>query len=300
MLRLGLIGAGRWGRNYIRTVAAMADARLALLASRNPESAGLVPGDCPVLADWRELLDPGALDGVIIATPPGLHAEMASAAIEAGLPVLVEKPLTMDVAQARALRGLALDRGVLAMVGHTHLFNPAYRALKAMRPQFGRILEIRGEAGNFGPYRTDVPVLWDWGPHDVAMCIDLVGEVPLRAASTLQERRAVEGGVGETIGVDLGFHGGIRALLRLSNIAPRCRRLTVTCERGSLAYDDLAAQKLVVVDGGGARAIETAQGLPLGIAVSEFAGAIAAGSRDPGSLELGVRVVEVLADCARG
>lgn len=297
-LRLGLIGAGRWGRNYVRTVASLPEVRLARLASRNPDSAMLVPADCAIFADWRELLDPRALDGVIVATPPRLHAEMASRAIDAGLPVLVEKPLTMNVAQARSVRDRARERGVLAMVGHVHLFSPAYRTLKSIQPRYGEIREIRGEAGNHGPYRPDVPVLWDWGAHDVAMCLDLVGAVPLRTGATVLERRSVEHGIGETVGVELAFPNGAGASLRLSNLTERRRRFAVACERGLLVYDDLAAQKLVVTEGGSGRAIEIADDLPLGVAVSEFAGAIAARSRDTTSLELGVRVVEVLAACA--
>lgn len=299
-LRLGLIGAGRWGRNYITTVASLPQVRLARLASRNPMSVRLVPPECDVVTDWRELLDPRVLDGVIVATPPGLHADMASGAIDAGLPVLVEKPFTLDVAQARSLRDRAAARGVLVMVGHTHLFHPAYRALKAMQPQFGRIREIHGDASSLGPYRLEVPVLWDWGAHDVAMCLDLVGTVPNRAGSALLERRSVEGGIGETVRVELAFPNGPVAELRLSNLAHRCRRFAVGCERALLVYDDLAARKLVVTEGERARAIEVADDLPLSVEVSEFARAIAGHSRDTTSVDLGVKVVETLAACEAG
>lgn len=298
-LRLGLIGAGRWGRNYVRTVASLPQVRLARLASRNPESARLVPADCAIFADWRELLDPRALDGVIVATPPRLHAEMAWRAIDAGLPVLVEKPFTLNVAQARSVRDRAVARGVLVMVGHTQLYHPAYRALKSMQPQYGRIREIRAEAGNLGPYRPDVSVLWDWGAHDVAMCLDLVGAMPSRAGATVVERKSVEDGIGETVEVEFAFPDGASASLRLSNLTQKRRRFAVACERALLVYDDLAAQKLVVTEGGGGRAIGIADDLPLGIAVSEFAEAIAARSRNTTSVELGVRVVEVLAACAQ-
>ncbi|OFW27872.1 MAG: hypothetical protein A3H97_16540 [Acidobacteria bacterium RIFCSPLOWO2_02_FULL_65_29] len=297
-LRLGLIGAGRWGRNYIRTVASLPEVRLVRLASRNPDGAMPVPADCAIFADWRELLDPRALDGVIVATPPRLHAEMASRAIDAGLPVLVEKPLTMDVAEAHSLRDHARELGVFAMVDHVHLFSPAYRMLKSIQPRYGAIRAIHGEAGNYGPYRPDVPVLWDWGAHDVAMCLDLVGAMPTRTGATVLERKSLEGGIGETIRVELAFPNGAGASLRLSNLMQKCRRFAVACERASLVYDDLAAQKLVVTEGGSGRAIEIGDDLPLGIAVSEFAEAIAARSRDTTSLELGVRVVEVLAACA--
>ena len=70
------------------------------------------------------------------------------------------------------------------------------------------------------------------------------------------------------------------------------------CEEGVLVYDDLAAQKLIVTEGGGERAIEIAADPPLSVALHEFAVAIAARSRDLAGLELGVRAVEVLASCA--
>lgn len=298
MLRLGLVGAGRWGRSFIRTLGAARDARLAGLASRNPQSAALVPAGCRITADWRELLDPAVVDGVIIATPPRLHAQMACAAIEAGLPVLVEKPLTLDVAEARSIRDLAAARGALVMVGHTHLFHPAYRALKAMQPGYGPVREIRAEAGNHGPFRPDVPVLWDWGAHDVAMCLDLLGAMPGDVDAAVLERRELEEGIAETVRIRLSFAQGTVAELRMSNQAPRRRRFEVACERATLAYDDLAAAKLVVTERGASRPVEIAPDLPLAVEVAEFAAAIAAGSRDASQLDLGVRVVETLAACS--
>ncbi len=297
-LRLGLIGAGRWGRNYIRTIGALPGMRLARLASRSPDSAPLVPAGCQIFAGWRDLLDPRVIDGIIIATPPALHAEMALAAIDLGLPVLVEKPLTLNVAEAHAVLARARERGVLVMVGHTHLFHPAYRAVKSMQPRYGRIHAIVGEASNRGPYRPDVSVLWDWGAHDVAMCLDLLGAPPKRAAVTILEHRPVEGGIGESVQLELAFANGVSASLRLSNLSEKRRRLAVQCERGLLVYDDLAAQKLIVTEGTSEQAIGIADDPPLSVAVREFAAATAARSRDLAGLELGTMVVEVLASCA--
>ena len=298
-LRLGLLGGGRWGRNYIRTIAASADVRLARLASRNPDSVNLVPPDCVIFADWREMLDARALDGVIVATPPGLHAEMALRVIDAGLPVLIEKPLTMSATQAHAVLQQARERGVLAMVGHLHLFGPAYRMLKSMQAAYGAIRAIRGDAGNQGPYRPDVPILWDWGAHDIAMCLDLYGTRPVRVDATLVETRKVENGIGESVAVELAFANDATASLRWSNLTDRRRRLEVECDRATLVYDDQAMQKLVVCDSGRDHAIAIAADFPLNVLVSEFAAAIVAHKCDLSSLELGVAVVEVLAACAQ-
>lgn len=306
MINLGLIGAGRWGRNYIKTIAALDGVRLARLASRNPESAGLVDAGCVISADWHALLDAGDLDGVIIATPPALHAAMTAAAIAARVPVLVEKPLTMDIAGARQLLDQSRAQRSLVMVEHTHLFHPAFEELCRQRPDLGAIRAIRGEAGNHGPYRADVPVLWDWGPHDVAMCIALTGKIPRAKAAACDERRMVGDGVGETVRLELDWGDGVAAEIRLSNIADRRRCFTVFCERGVLVYDDLAQDKLVIhpaqegtaMPEGRGRAVAIPAEFPLTRAVRAFVGAIAAGQSEHPSLALGVDVVDVLAGCA--
>ena len=303
-LRLGLIGAGRWGRNYIKTLAALEGVRLARLASRNSDSAALVDSGCIISTDWRELIACGDLDGVIIATPPALHAEMARAAVAAGLPVLVEKPLTLSLAEAQDLRDFVAARAGYAMVGHTHLFHPAYRALKRIAPQYGAVRAIWAEAGNHGPFRPEVPVLWDWGAHDIAMCLDLLGALPAHSNARLVERRQLDEGVGEIVELHLDFPGGIPADIRVGNILPRQRRFTVQCATATLVYDDLVSEKLVVIPSGSGHSavcpIDVAPDLPLSVVVREFATAIANRSRDLSGLDLGVRVVKELAACAEG
>jgi len=292
-LRLGLAGAGRWGRNYIRTIAGLPEARLARVASSNPQTAALLPAGCRIVGHWRELIDPSQVDGVIIATSPASHAEIARAAILAGIPALIEKPLALSAAEARAIRDLAAARRVFALVEHTHLFSPAFRALKALVPRYGGAREIRSQAGNHGPYRPDVSVLWDWGPHDVAMCLDLMQEVPASAVCTVHDKSPKDGGTAETVTIALSFPSGVQAQILLSNSKDKTRRFSVRCADAELVYDDQSAQKLCV-DG---RPVQVARDLPLTVAVQEFAAAIASGGRDEGALDLGVRVVEVLETC---
>ena len=306
-VRLGLIGAGRWGRNYIRTIAGLEGVRLAGVASRNPETASLVPSGCAVSADWRELLSGKDIDGVVIATPPRQHAEMVRAAIAAKLPALVEKPLTLDLAEAIALRDAAVSSAGFFMVGHTHLFHPAYRALKALAPEFGPVCAIRGEAGNFGPYRPDTPALWDWGPHDVALCLDLMGVMPEQARSRVSERRQVEGGVGETIELSLTFPGSIAAELRFGNLMPKRRWFAAHLEKAVLVYDDLAPAKLTRYAPTRAHTAPAGEGFPVDIpaelpltnVVKAFEAAIRSGARDRAPMEFGVRVVDVLSRSLR-
>ena len=148
-VRLCLLGAGRWGQRYIDTIGASTGVALTALASRNPSAAAFVPQDCHIFTDWREAIRAEDVDAVIVATPPALHTEMALAAIAAGRPVLIEKPLTLSLAEARAVRDAARGNHILASVGHIHLHNGGYLALKKHLPEIGRLLHIRSEAGNW-------------------------------------------------------------------------------------------------------------------------------------------------------
>ena len=282
LLRLGLIGAGPWGRNYIRTLAGCSGVRLARVASRNPQTAALVPRDCAVTPNWRTVVAAKDLHGVIVAAPPASHAEMVLAAIETGIPVLVEKPLALDIASAERIVALASERRVLVMVDHVHLFHPGYRALKR-EAAGGRVLAIRSHAGDLGPYRPDVSVLWDWGPHDVAMCIDLLSREPETVDAKLLERRPVGAQTGERLRLLLHFSGQVTATIEVSTLDAHHRTFDVQLDLRTLRYD-------------GEAPVAPAD-LPLTRAVTEFAEAVAAGSSSLESVQLGAAVVRTLARC---
>lgn len=292
-VRLGLVGAGRWGRIYIRTLAGRNDCRIARLASSNPESAALVPEGCVVSPHWRKLITAKDLDGLIVATPPTTHATIVLAAMRAGLPVLVEKPLTMDLAEAETLLAEARNLGALVRVDHIHLYSPAFRELLRQVALSGPIRAVRAQAGNAGPHRPDTPVLWDWGSHDIAMMLALAGP-PVSAAATRLERREVEeGGIGEVLRLDLTYPG-FAAEIVVGTLLEKCRRFEVECRDAVLIYDDVGPHKLTR-DG---KPVTVESLLPLSVAVGEFAAAIRSDERGLEQLELGTEVVRLLSALA--
>jgi predicted dehydrogenase len=305
-VRLALIGAGRWGRNTIRTIAGLPGAALVRLASSNPESHALVPPHCGVDSDWRSVIAAPEVEAVIIATPPATHAEITLAAIAMGKAVLVEKPLTLDLAEAEAIAAAARASGVMVWVEHTQLFNPAWDALKAALPAIGPILAIRSEAGNHGPYRPGgVPMLWDWGAHDVSMALDLMGRDPDTASAAWSACGEKDGGEAGDVTLALAF-GAVGARIRLCNTTDKCRRFAVHGKEGVLVFDDLAQEKLTLhpaVPGfgwpsGRGMARTVAAEMPLSRAVRLFAKAVRHPAPGPSPLELGVRVVRVLGACS--
>lgn len=282
-LRLAVLGAGRWGRNYIRTIAQIPGAALSCVASKNPETAKLVPAGCRVVADWREALP--LCEAVVVATPSSTHAEVALAALSAGKPVLLEKPAAMSAADARKILEEARRRKLHVLVDHILLFHPAYALLKARAAAAGKLSALESVGGNAGPYREDADGLWDYGPHDVAAALDLTGEDPSRVAA---ERAA------ENFRLKLEFPSGTTAdILVGSKLASKQRRLAARCEKHLFVFDDLSNHKLTC-DG---HPVAVSAELPLTRCVEAFARNVRAGSTDVSSLELGVRVVAVLERC---
>ena len=295
-LRLGLIGAGRWGRIYIRTIAAMEDMALAAVASSNPETGALLPPGCRLLQDWGAMINLPEVEAVIVATPPRLHFTMAKAALEAGKPVLIEKPFTCNMAEAEGLAALSRRSSVPLMVEHTHLHAPAFRALTALLPGMGGLRSIHARTNAERPFRPDVPLLWDWGAHDIAMCLSLAG-MPSRCDARRLERRPWTAHA-ETIAFDLAWPGGRMADIVVSNIMePKQRLFEVICPAGRLVYDNLAASKLLRIGNGqAAEPIPVAATLPLTMALESFALALRE-PPDEAALELAVATVRVLSRC---
>lgn len=292
-IRLGLVGVGRWGSRYLDTLRQMAGIELACIATNRTYEP---PSGCRVVWQWRELVADPSLDGVIVATPPAVHAEIAQTALAAGRAVLVEKPVTLDSASALAVLESArrADRPVL--VGHIDLFHPAYRELKK---RAGVVTSLRGEWSGPGPVRPDVSTLWDYGPHAIGACLDLLGSSPTKVTARRVQRQATVDGWAELVALGLEHPGDVQAELLVGNAATsRTRRLEAKADGTTWTYDDDAASKLSAQQGSGpAAAIPVSETAPLTQLVADFAEAIGRGGFEPAILELAVEVVAVLERC---
>lgn len=300
-IRLGLLGAGRWGQRYIATIQNVDSVSLSAVFSRNPATQGLVPPGCVIESDWEKLAHAGNLDGIIVATPPATHCDIVCAALKAGVPVLVEKPLALSSEEAAKIAETSRATRRAVMVDHTHLFGPAFRALKAQVAAMGPIRSIEAEAGNNGPVRPDTTMLLDWAPHDIAMCLDLLGN---QAAMKYVLRHASPGdpaGHADDIEFGLEFPSNATARIRVSNIRKdKCRWFRVNCERGWAIYDDLAALKLRTGEAGDdvGRSVFLAPDMPLSVVVAEFAQLCRSGASSHPSLMQGVACVRLIEEIA--
>lgn len=245
MISVAVIGAGRWGSHIIATLASLPDVTIAAVGARAPEELTPLADRYPVTTDTDSLRRDYQLDAVFVATPGSTHAAVALPFIKEGIATFIEKPLTTTVADARVLQQAAQQSGALVVPGHIHLYNPAYQAAKALLPNIGRLRLLYFEGTNNGPFRDDLSALWDWGPHDVYLALDMVGTLPrhvqawgirtLRPATTLHDFTVMK----------LTFPDGLEAVSVTSwLLSQKQKKATVVGAKSTIVFDEAAPQKV--------------------------------------------------------
>jgi len=298
VIRLGLIGLGQWGRNYIHTIRSVPGVRLERIAAYSERPKPPVPG-VPYSSDWRELVHSANVDAVIIATPPHLHAEMARECLISGKPALIEKPLTLDLASAQETLALARKCKVTLLVNHIHLFNAAWHIFKSAVRQAGEVHRIETIAGRWGPFRPDVSVLWDWGPHDIAMCLDLLKASPKSIHVQQKDSQDTPDGHGETLTLELLFPSDISTSITVSNLyRDGQRKFTASTDTGDVTYENTERSNVFFTPArlGGVKSVvyPCPDEPPLNRAVSSLADAARNSSHNLSNLEQAVTVIACL------
>ena len=189
-LRAAVIGAGAFGRNHARVISRLPDVELAAVVDTDRAKAEQLAEayGSSAFASCQEILD--RFDAAVIATPTITHEVVATALLEAGKEVLVEKPMAQSSAAAERLARLAQERGRILQVGHLERFNPAVIAAENALtiPLFFEIHRL----SVFTPRSLDIDVVLDLMIHDLDIVLSFTRELPedIRAAgiSVLSDR----------------------------------------------------------------------------------------------------------------
>jgi UDP-2-acetamido-3-amino-2,3-dideoxy-glucuronate N-acetyltransferase len=169
-VRVGVVGAGHWGKNLIRNFEQLGALAAVCDAVPRPELQQAYP-QVAWYTDWRDLLHHAKLDAVVIATPSHTHFEIASQSLMLGKHVYVEKPMTTNSDQAAMLLSLSQQEDRILMVGHLLLYHPAVNRLKQLIQDgaLGDIKAVQSDRLSYNPNRPDTNVLWDLAPHDLSL-----------------------------------------------------------------------------------------------------------------------------------
>lgn len=240
-MRIAVIGVGHLGRHHARILAGMPGVELVGVVDTNLQRAREIAEAQGTRAIDNAALLLGTVDAVVVATPTESHAAVATPFLEAGIAVLIEKPLARSLAEADALVALARVRGATLAVGHTERFNPA---VESARPLLTAPRFIEGHRlGTFPDRSLDIDVVFDLMIHDIDVVLSVV-KSPVAAIDAV--------GVPvltpriDIANVRLRFDNGCIANLTASRISRDRTRKIRFFQPESYVAIDFAAQELEV------------------------------------------------------
>lgn len=290
-VRIGVIGVGYWGPKILRNLNQIDGVEITGVCDLSREALQKVkiqyPG-IPLFSSFEEMIESVKPDGVVIVTPAKTHSKLAAHAMEHGIDVFVEKPLSTSYNDALHLVRLSRDRERVLMVGHTFLYSQYVRTLKDLigRGEIGDILYICGERLAWGQVRTDVDVLWNLGPHDLSICNYLTGNLPVEAAAWGINVLDPTNGQADIVVARLTYPENVTACLHFSWLNPqKIRKMVVAGSDRMIVYDDTdpaapitihekCARKeaggRIITKNGATRTVPVELPEPLGVELSHF------------------------------
>ncbi|MDR2339428.1 MAG: Gfo/Idh/MocA family oxidoreductase [Deltaproteobacteria bacterium] len=248
--RVAVLGTGYWGKNLVRNFYDLGC--LSMVADSNPQTLASILEKYPGIkgvSSLEEILREPGITAVVMATPAPDHARGAIQILNAGLDVMVEKPMALSMEDGRAMVSLARSQGRILMVDHLLNRHPAITHLKKMirEGEFGRICHIWSRRLNLGRLKAEENALWSLAPHDISLIMNLLGTTPLSVkasgGSYLTE------GIVDMAEADLTFPAGITAHISVSWLNPfKEMRLAVVGLEKMAVFDDLApwSDKLII------------------------------------------------------
>jgi predicted dehydrogenase len=251
---VAVVGLGYWGPNRLRVLLESADADVRRICDLDPERLEAIGARCPGAertTDYGEVLADPSIDAVVIATPVFTHANLVSRALRAGKHVFIEKPLAASSGEARQLVELADECDRVLMCGHTFLHSPPVKMVKEILDDegLGQLHYVSSSRVNLGPYRSDVSVVFDLGPHDFSILHYWLGEVP--ASISAIGRDVISPGVSDFAFVNAQYASGLVGHVELSWLAPsKLRRTVLVGSEKMLVYEDGAQEPVRLFDSG--------------------------------------------------
>ncbi|GAB4336200.1 MAG: Gfo/Idh/MocA family oxidoreductase [Candidatus Abyssubacteria bacterium] len=255
MLKVGIVGAGDWGRNLVRVFHQIKDVKLAWCCDADPKRCEAVAQNFPgvtLTGRYEDLVEDPDVAAVVVASSAITHYPFAKAALESGKHVYVEKPLALNPSHADEMVALAESKGLKLMVGHLLLYHPAVAHLKRLvsSGELGEVYYIYSQRVNLGRIRQDENALWSFAPHDISVILHLLEQVPVSVSARGESylRRGVE----DVVFVNLKFQNRKMAQLQLSWLDPhKVRKITIVGSKKMVVFDDVeSTEKLKIFDKG--------------------------------------------------
>jgi predicted dehydrogenase len=254
MIRVGVVGFGYWGPNFVRVLRALPGAKLVGVADVRAEARAACGGMYPGIGlfESADAMIGAGVDAAVVTTPASTHFEIGKRLLDAGVDVLVEKPMALRVEDGVRLAEIADARSRVLMVGHLLEYHPGLVQFRdtVRSGELGELHYLYTTRVNLGKVRAAESALWDLAPHDVSAIRFLTDAKPEHVSA--QGGSYLRRGLEDVVFATITFEGGIVANLHVSWLDPhKVRRVTVVGNRRMAVFDDMEpSEKIRIIDKG--------------------------------------------------
>ena len=254
-INIAQIGVGYWGPNLLRNFMANKNCDIKIVVDLSKERRHFVRDSYPsvrVSDRIEDIINDSDIEAVVIATPVATHFDLARQCLESGKHILVEKPLATTVEEVQQIGILAKEKALVAMVGHTFLYNSAVRYVKGLidSGDIGEIRYIYSQRVNLGRIRNDVDALWNLAPHDISIIQYWLGD-PDPITINRSGQAYVQNDIDDVVFLNVKYPGNIIANIHVSWLDPhKIRKMTIVGSKKMVVYDDIAEHRITIYDKG--------------------------------------------------
>jgi predicted dehydrogenase len=248
-LRAGLVGLGIMGQNHARVLSSLKGVDLVAVADPQGDTRKVLP-DQHILTSIDDLISKG-VDYCVVAAPTAFHEEISLKLIDAGIHILIEKPIAHNVESAINIEAAAKNKGVIGAVGHIERFNAALQQARTriLGGELGEIHQI--STRRLGPFPSriaDVGVIMDLATHD----IDLTAWISDSSYKSVSAQSAIRSGRAheDLVAIVAQLSNGIVANHLVNWLSPLKERKTIiTGEKGTYVVDTLTSDLTFYANG---------------------------------------------------
>src|SRR5215208_8546213 len=254
-MKVAVIGAGYWGPNLIRNFLSQDEVENVIACDRDENRLAKMRRTfhgIEISTDYEEVIGRADIEIVAIATPVSLHYEIAKKSLSAGKHCWIEKPMTVNSAEAEELIELADKKNLKIFVDHTFIYTGAVRKMKEIitSGRLGELYYFDSVRVNLGLFQHDVNVIWDLAPHDLSMVDHVIGE-PARSISAWGCSHA-NPDIEDIAYVNVDYGERMLATFHVNWLSPvKVRQIIFAGSRKSIIFNELNTTEPVKVYGRG-------------------------------------------------
>ncbi len=253
-INIGVIGAGAWGINHVRTFNQLNDSKVTIvsdLMENNLKKVKSIDSNIKITSEYHDVIN-SDVDAVVIATTSETHYSIAKKSLLKGKHTFVEKPLCLNENEAKELIELADKNKLTLMVGHLLLYHPVINWIKDYidRGEIGDLNYIYSHRLNLGKVRTSENAFWSLAPHDVSVMMYLVGSEVIKTTGTGQS--FINKGIEDVFFFSMQFDNGVLGHGHVSWLDPhKTRKFTIVGSKKMIVFDDVVStEKIKIYDKG--------------------------------------------------